>query len=87
MTARTVRTPGRVGWAGGGASGGGFGYGTIARPMLFVSVPNQIARVGAWKYMCRTVPPPLAIAVSVKNSSVAGSNPTNRFGRTPDSTK
>ena len=90
---RTVQTPGRVGWCGGAARRRRSrrrrfpGYGTSARPMLLVSVPNQIARVGAWKYMWRTVPPPLAISVSVKNSSVAGSKPTNRFGRTPDSTK
>lgn len=40
--------------------------GSLARPMVLASEPNQIVLVGSWKNMCRTAPPPLAIAVLLK---------------------
>src|SRR5690606_33429420 len=60
--------------------------GTTMRPIVPVSAPNQIVLDGWWYIMWRTVPPPLGTSVVPKNVSVAGSNPTKRFGCTPDST-
>ncbi len=55
-------------------------HGTSARPMVFSSVPNQKLPVPSWNVMWRTTPPPLSISTGFVNSSVSGSNPTNRFG-------
>ncbi len=37
--------------------------GSLARPMVLVSAPNQTVLVSLWKYMWRIVPPPLPISV------------------------
>src|SRR6185369_15127711 len=59
---------------------------TSARPMVLLSVPNQIWPPRASNIMCRTVPPPLGMGVTPKNFSVLGSNPTSRLGCEPVST-
>src|SRR5688500_20123884 len=47
----------------------------MMRPILFASVPNHIAFVGAWKCMCRMLP----LTGYVVNFSVFGSNMTSCF--------
>jgi hypothetical protein len=59
---------------------------TMARPIVFASVPNQIAWLARSKTMCRTEPAPLGMDVIEKNSSDRGSKPTMRFGWVPVST-
>src|SRR6188508_2702588 len=59
---------------------------TSARPIVLLSVPNQICPPRASNIMCRTVPPPLGMGVTPKNFWVFGSNPTSRLGCEPVST-
>src|SRR5918997_325412 len=59
---------------------------TSARPIVLLSVPNQIWPDFSSNIMWRTVPPPLGTGVIPKNFSVLGSKPTNRLGCEPVST-
>src|SRR5207249_2376996 len=62
-----------------GVCGVGVLGGTMAWPIVLLSVPNQIAFVAGSKNMCRTTPPPLCTSVSAEHCSVRESNENKRL--------